>query len=273
MNESKYQGAEAKIHPTAIVDSGATIGDNVRIGPYCCVGSNVTLEDGAVLEAHVVVTGFTHIGCDTQVFPFASIGYRPQDLKYRGEPSELVIGSRNIIREHVTMNPGTEGGGMITRTGDDCLFMAGSHVAHDCIIGEHVILVNDATLGGHVTINDYAIIGGLSAVHQFVRIGEHAMIGGMSGVEQDVIPFGSVTGNRAHLVGLNIVGLKRRGFDRKAIHDLRAAYRLLFAQEGTLQERLEDVSVLFENNTLVMDIIEFIRMDSSRSLCQPKAGP
>tara|TARA_Y100000588_G_C14128028_1_gene870275 strand:- start:865 stop:1320 length:456 start_codon:yes stop_codon:yes gene_type:complete len=151
--------------------------------------------------------------------------------------------------------------------------MAGSHVAHDCVIGEHVILVNDATLGGHVKINDYAIIGGLSAVHQFVRIGEHAMIGGMSGVEQDVIPFGSVTGNRAHLVGLNIVGLKRRGFDRTAIHDLRAAYRLLFAQEGTLQERLDDVSVLFESNSLVMDIIEFIRMDSSRSLCQPKSGP
>tara|TARA_B100001123_G_scaffold441321_1_gene582265 strand:+ start:563 stop:1384 length:822 start_codon:yes stop_codon:yes gene_type:complete len=273
MNQSKHKRGESKIHPTAIVDDGAKIGDNVQIGPYCCVGPNVVLEEGAILEAHVVVTGFTKVGRETRIFPFASIGYRPQDLKYKGEPSELVIGARNIIREHVTMNPGTEGGGMITSTGDDCLFMAGSHVAHDCVIGEHVILVNDATLGGHVKINDYAIIGGLSAVHQFVRIGEHAMIGGMSGVEQDVIPFGSVTGNRAHLVGLNIVGLKRRGFDRTAIHDLRAAYRLLFAQEGTLQERLDDVSVLFESNSLVMDIIEFIRMDSSRSLCQPKSGP
>ena len=255
MIQSKCKRGTSKIHPTAIVDAGAKIGSNVEIGPYCCVGPNVILEDGAILEAHVVVTGYTKVGRETRIFPFASIGYRPQDLKYKGEASELVIGARNIIREHVTMNPGTEGGGMITSTGDDCLFMAGSHVAHDCVIGEHVI------------------IGGLSAVHQFVRIGEHAMIGGMSGVEQDVIPFGSVTGNRAHLVGLNIVGLKRRGFDRTTIHDLRAAYRLLFAQEGTLQERLDDVSVLFENNSLVMDIIKFIRMDSSRSLCQPKSGP
>ena len=265
-------GAAASIHPSAIVDAGAEIGAGVRVGPYCCVGPRVAIADGTILEAHVVVAGRTRIGAGTRIFPFASIGHRPQDLKYRGEPSELVIGARNVIREHVTMNPGTEGGGMVTRTGDDCLFMAGAHVAHDSRIGEHVILVNNATLGGHVTVGDYAIVGGLSAVHQFVRIGKHAMIGGMTGVEQDVIPYGSVTGNRAALVGLNIVGLKRRGFGREAIHDLRAAYRLLFAQEGTLQERVDDVAELFADNDVVADIIEFIRVDSSRSICQPKAG-
>ncbi len=271
--ESGVEAGKASIHPSAIVDAGAEIGAGVRIGPYCCVGPNVVIGAGTVLESHVVVTGRTSIGAGARIFPFASIGHRPQDLKYRGESSELVIGARNVIREHVTMNPGTEGGGMVTSTGDDCLFMAGAHVAHDSRIGEQVILVNSATLGGHVAVDDFAIVGGLSAVHQFVRIGKHAMVGGMTGVEQDVIPFGSVTGNRAALVGLNIVGLKRRGFGREAIHDLRAAYRLLFAQEGTLQERLDDVAVLFAANDVVMDIIEFMRVDSSRSICQPKAGP
>ena len=168
------------------------------------------------------------------------------------------------------MNPGTEGGGMVTRTGSNCLFMVGVHVAHDCLIGDHVILVNNATLGGHVVIGDHAILGGLSAVHQFVRIGAHAMVGGMSGVENDVIPYGSVTGNRAHLEGLNIVGLKRRSFTREIIHDLRNAYRLLFAEEGTLQERLEDVAELFAENPYVMEIVDFVRADSSRAICQPK---
>ena len=263
----------AAIHPSAVVEPGAEIGEGVRVGPYCCCGPEVVLEAGVVLESHVVVTGRTRLGIDTHVFPFASIGHRPQDLKYRGEQSELVIGPNNVIREHVTMNPGTEGGGMVTRTGEGCVFMAGSHVAHDCRIGDSVILVNNATLGGHVTVDDFAIIGGLSAVHQFVRIGKHAMVGGMSGVEQDVIPYGSIMGNRAVLVGLNIVGLKRRGFSREAVHDLRAAYRLLFAEEGTLQERVEDVAELFKDNHLVVDIIDFIRADSSRSICQPKGGP
>jgi UDP-N-acetylglucosamine acyltransferase len=190
-------------------------------------------------------------------------------MKYHGEPSELVIGCNNIIREYVTMNPGTEGGGMLTEIGNNCLFMVGSHVAHDCRIGDHVILVNNATLGGHVRLDEWVIIGGLSAVHQFVRVGRHAMVGGMTGVENDVIPYGSVTGNRARLQGLNIVGLKRRGFERDQIHELRNAYRLLFAPEGTMLERLEDVANLFAENELVMEIVRFIRADSSRAICQP----
>lgn len=257
------------IHQTAVIDSNAKIGSNVKIGPYCIIGSDVELGDGVVLEAHVVVNGHTKIGANTKIFPYASIGLLPQDMKYKGEPSKLIIGCNNIIREYVTMNPGTEGGGMLTEIGNNCLFMVGSHVAHDCIIGDHVILVNNATLGGHVSIEEWAIIGGLSAVHQFARVGRHAMVGGMTGVEHDVIPYGSVTGNRARLQGLNIVGLKRRGFDRDQIHELRNAYRLLFAPEGTMVERLDDVAKIFSENETVMEIVSFIRADSSRAICQP----
>lgn len=257
------------IHPTAVIEDGARIGDNVAIGPYCIIGPEVELGDGTVLMSHVVVNGRTTIGANTKVFPFASIGLPPQDLKYKGEPSRLEIGCNNIIREHVTMNPGTEGGGMLTSIGNNCLFMVGAHVAHDCRIGDHAILVNNATLGGHVKVDEWAIIGGLSAVHQFVRIGRHAMVGGMTGVENDVIPYGSVMGNRARLQGLNIIGLKRRNFSRDVIHALRNAYRLLFAQEGTMSERLDDVSELLHDNEPVMEIVEFIRVDSSRSICQP----
>lgn len=259
----------SEIHPTAIIDKKAQLGTGVRIGPYCSIGPDVALGDGVVLHSHVVVAGRTKVGGETKIFPFASVGHHPQDLKYNGEPSVLEIGSDNVIREHVTMNPGTEGGGMITRIGDGCLFMIGAHVAHDCQIGDHSILVNNATLGGHVQIGEWAIIGGLSAVHQYVRIGRHAMVGGMSGVENDVIPYGSVFGNRAHLSGLNLIGLKRRGFSREDIHDLRRAYRLIFAPEGTLQERLADVSELFEGVEPVMEIVEFTGADSSRSICQP----
>ena len=258
------------IHPTAVIEDGAILGDGVIIGPYCCVGAGVTLGDGVELISHVVVSGITAVGANTRVFPFASIGLQPQDLKFAGEPSRLEIGCNNVIREQVTMNPGTEGGGMVTRVGNNCLFMVGAHVAHDCRIGDHVILVNNATLGGHVEIGDWAILGGLSAVHQFVRIGRHAMVGGMSGVENSVIPYGSVLGNRAHLSGLNIVGLKRRDFSRDEIHDLRRAYRLIFAQEGTMQERLEDVAELFVANEPVMEIVDFIRADTGRAICQPK---
>ncbi len=258
-----------EIHPTAIIEDDARIGENVVIGPYCIIGAEVELGDGVTLNSHVVVNGRTTIGANTKIFPFASIGLPPQDLKYKGEPSRLEIGCNNVIREHVTMNPGTEGGGMLTRIGNNCLFMVGSHVAHDCQIGDHAILVNNATLGGHVRIDEWAIIGGLSAVHQFVRVGRHAMVGGMSGVENDVIPYGSAIGNRARLQGLNIVGLKRRDFDRDTIHSLRNAYRLLFAQEGTMSERLEDVAELLHDNEPVMEIVEFIRADSSRSICQP----
>ncbi len=258
------------IHATAIVDSSAQLGADVTIGPYCVVGPNVQLGDGVTLKSHAVVEGHTQVGSNTTIFPFAAIGLIPQDLKYGGEESELVIGSNVVVREHVTMNPGTQGGGMLTSVGDGCLFMVGSHVAHDCRIGNNVVFANNATLAGHVEVGDHAILGGLSAVHQFVRIGKHAMVGGMSGVENDVIPFGSVTGNRAHLSGLNIVGLKRRGFDREAIHNLRNAYRLLFAPEGTMQERLADVASTFASNATVMEIVEFIRADSSRAICQPR---
>jgi UDP-N-acetylglucosamine acyltransferase len=261
-----------EIHPTAIVDPGASIGADVVIGPYCCVGSDVALGDRINLSSHVVVAGRTKIGDDTRIYPFASIGQPPQDLKYKGEASTLVIGRNNVIREHVTMNPGTEGGGMVTNVGNDGLFMVGCHVAHDCKIGDHVIMANNATLGGHVEVGDHAILGGLAAVHQFVRIGRHAMIGGMSGVEQDVIPYGSVMGDRARLSGLNIVGLKRRGFSRENIHALRTAYRLLFAQEGALNERLDDVIEMFADNEAVMEIVSFMRVDSARGVCQPKSG-
>ncbi|HIM25974.1 MAG TPA: acyl-ACP--UDP-N-acetylglucosamine O-acyltransferase, partial [Rhodospirillales bacterium] len=243
---------------------------NVSIGPYSMVGSDVELDDGVELISHVVVAGHTSIGANTRIFPFASIGHQPQDLKYQGEASSLTIGCNNVIREHVTMNPGTEGGGMATRIGNNCLFMVAAHVAHDCQIADNVILVNNATLAGHVSIEDWAIIGGLSAVHQFVRIGKHSMIGGKTGVAEDVIPYGSVIGNRAHLSGLNIVGLKRRDFSREDIQNLRKAYRLIFAEEGTFAERILDVAELFPDNEPVQDIINFINADSSRAICQPK---
>jgi UDP-N-acetylglucosamine acyltransferase len=258
------------IHPQAIVDPAARIGSSVVIGPFCVVGPDVVLEDGVRLHSHVVVEGRTRIGPGTQIFPFASIGHAPQDLKYHGEPSELIIGANNRIREHVTMNPGTEGGGMVTKVGDNCLFMMASHVAHDCIVGNNVILANNATLGGHVRVGDHAILGGLSAVHQFVRIGAHAMIGGMSGVEQDVIPFGLVMGERARLNGLNLVGLQRRGFDKEAIRTLRAAYKALFAADGTLAERIEQVGEEFGDQPVVGDILSFIRAEASRPICQPR---
>jgi UDP-N-acetylglucosamine acyltransferase len=257
------------IHPTAIVEKGATLADDVTVGPFSMVGSEVVLGQGVTLISHAVVAGKTEIGAGTRIFPFASIGHQPQDLKYRGEPSRLIVGCNNVIREHVTMNPGTEGGGMLTKVGDDCLFMVGAHVAHDCKVGDKVIMANNATLAGHVTVGDYAVLGGLCAVHQFARIGRYAMIGGMSGVENDVIPYGSVIGNRAHLSGLNIVGMKRRGMSRDDIHALRNAYRLLFAPEGTMMERLEDVAEQFTNHAPVMEIVEFIRTDSSRAVCQP----
>ncbi|MEM7651805.1 MAG: acyl-ACP--UDP-N-acetylglucosamine O-acyltransferase [Pseudomonadota bacterium] len=258
------------IHPTAIIDPKAKIGKSVAIGPYCLVGPDVELGDGCILKSHVVVEGRTKIGEATHIFPFASLGHEPQDLKYRGESSELIIGPGNKIREYVTMNPGTEGGGLLTQVGENCLFMVGAHVAHDCRVGNNVVMANNATLAGHVEVGDFAVIGGLSAIHQFTRVGEHAMIGGMSGVENDVIPYGSVMGDRARLSGLNLVGLKRRGFSRQDIHDLRTAYRLLFAEEGTLAERLADVERMFGSIEPIADIVRFVRTDSSRAICQPR---
>jgi acyl-ACP--UDP-N-acetylglucosamine O-acyltransferase len=217
----------AAIHPSAVVDPAATLGQGVRIGPFCVVGPDVILGDGVELVSHVCVAGVTTIGARTKVWPFASLGHQPQDLKYRGERTRLEIGADNMIREHVTMNPGTAQGGDVTRVGDHGLYMVGVHVGHDCIVGDHVILANNATLGGHVEVGDHAVLGGISAVHQKVRIGAGAMVGGMTGVEKDVIPYGLAIGDRARLAGLNLVGLKRRGVPHEEIHTVRAAYRAI----------------------------------------------
>ena len=256
------------IHPAAFVANGAKVGSNVFIGPYCVVGEHVTLGDNVRLVSHVAVDGRTEIGDGTEIFPFASIGHRPQDLKFKGENSRLIIGKRNVIREHVTMNPGTEGGGLITTVGDDCLFMASSHVAHDCVVGSHVILANNATLAGHVQIGNGVIIGGLSAVHQFVRIGDFAFVGGMTGLVKDLIPFGMATENRGALDGLNLVGLKRRNVARANITQLRETYKKLFFGEGTFASRAAAIdanSLTYEAKTL----LDFVTSDSSRSFCTP----
>ncbi len=258
------------IHPSAVIDPKAKIGRDVRIGPFCMIGPDVELGDGSHLISHVALAGKTKIGARTRIFPFASGGHEPQDLKFHGEDSQLVIGDDCLIREGVTINPGTEGGGLITSIGNKCTFLANSHVAHDCRIGNHVIFSNNVMLAGHCHVDDYAIIGGGAAVHQFCRVGAHAFVGGLSGVENDLIPYGIAIGNRARLAGLNIVGLKRRGFDRDAIHDIRRAYRLLFANEGTLQERVEDVALEFASHPLVHEILDFIREGGNRSICTPR---
>lgn len=262
--------SKCEIHPTAVVHDGAIIGDGCKIGPFCVIGPKVELAANVTLHSHVVVEGLTTVGEDCRVFPFASLGHVPQDLKFEGEESRLEIGPRNTIREHVTMNPGTKGDKLLTKVGSDGLFMVGTHVAHDCVVGDHVVLANNATLAGHCVVEDYVILGGLSAVHQFVRIGTHAFVGGMSGLENDLIPFGVAMGDRAGLQGLNIVGLKRRGFERDKIHALRNAYRLLFSDEGTLMERLADVEEMFADDDGVRLITKFIRDRSGRSLCVPK---
>jgi UDP-N-acetylglucosamine acyltransferase len=261
-----------KIHPTAVVDPGATLARDVEIGPYCVIGPRVSLGEGVRVLSHVVIDGHTTIGAHTVIHPFASLGLSPQHLGYKGEPTRLVIGHHNVIREHVTMHVGTEQGGMETRVGSHSFFMAGCHVAHDCVIEDHVILTNNVALGGHVHVGEYANVGGLSGVHQYVRIGKHAMIGGVTGVDKDVIPYALAMGNRARLTGLNIVGLRRRGFSREDIRSLRTAYGLLFSQGGTMAERLNEVADLFSTHAGVMDIINFIREDSSRSICTPVAG-
>lgn len=260
------------IHPSALVDEGAELGEGVTIGPFCHVGSQVKLGDHTKLESHVVVAGRTTIGAGCHIFPFASIGHRPQDLKYHGEPSTLEIGANTTMREYVTVQPGTEHGGMITRVGEQCLLMASAHVAHDCQVGNQVILGNNVMMAGHCTVEDHVIVSGGSAAHQFVRIGEHAFVGGLTGVENDVIPYGMIIGNRGNLSGLNIVGLRRRGFDRDEIHTIRQAYRLLFSDEGTLAERVEDVSKMFPDSPSVKRVIDFIRSRSDRALCLPHSG-
>ena len=269
MNASAH---DARIHPSAIVEPGARLGAGVRIGPFCHVASEVALGDGVQLISHVSLAGVTTIGARTRVFPFASIGHEPQDLKYRGERVSLKIGEDCLIREGVTMNPGTAGGGGETNIGSRCVFLANSHVAHDCRIGNDVILSNNVMLGGHCQIGDFAILGGGAAAHQFVRIGAHVFVGGLAGVENDIIPFGIALGNRASLAGLNFVGLKRRGFSHEAVHALRRAYKQLFAPTGTLKERAEDVAEAFPDEEAVQQMVAFLRAGGDRAICMPREG-
>jgi UDP-N-acetylglucosamine acyltransferase len=264
--------SEASVHPTAIVAPNARLGNDVKIGPYCIVGDHVVLHDSVELISHVVVEGHTEIGAHTKIYPFASVGHRPQDLKYHGEASRLVIGERCTIREAATLNPGTESGGMLTKVGNDCLIMASAHVAHDAIIGNNVIMANYVGIAGHCHIGDNVIFGGSSVVHQFTRVGRHAFVGAHSMVDGDIIPYGMAVGNRASLTGLNLVGLKRQKFDREGIHRLRAAYRMIFASEGTLRERVEDAAGLFKNDALVQDVVAFIAAASDRPIMLPRNG-
>lgn len=258
------------IHPTALVDPKAKIAGDVEIGPFCIIGPDVTLESGVRLISQVTVEGVTTIGEGCVVWPFAVLGGPPQHSGHKGEPTRLVIGPGNVIREHVTMHTGTVMGHGVTTIGSGGLYMVGSHVAHDCVVGDKVTLAKGATLGGHVEVADFVFMGGLAAAHQFSRIGRHAFIGGLAAVTKDVIPYGSVWGNHAHLEGLNLVGLKRRGFSRETINALRSAYRLLFADEGTFQERLEDVAQIYASSPEVMEIVDFIRADANRPLCLPE---
>lgn len=254
------------IHPTAVIAHGAQLGTGVRIGPYCTVGPDVVIEDGAELVSHVVVEGHTRIGPDVVLYPFTTVGMAPQDLKYRGEPTRCEIGARTQVREHCTIHRGTVTGRGITRVGTDCLLMAVAHVAHDCSLGDHVIVANNAVMGGHVTIADHVVIGGAAAIHQFVRIGRAAMIGGVSGVEADVIPFGSVIGNRARIAGLNVIGLKRRGFNKEQIGRLHAAFRTMFRHEGVFAHRLAETREQFGEDPLVAEVLAFIDAPSHRGL-------
>jgi UDP-N-acetylglucosamine acyltransferase len=261
----------ARVHQSAVIDSSVELGANVEIGPGCIVGPNVRLHDGVKLIANVFIERDTEVGAETIVYPFTTLGTAAQDLSYKGEPTKLIVGARNKIREHVSMNRGTVRGknGGATRIGDGGYFMAQSHVGHDCTVGDNVVFANAATLGGHAQIGDYVILGGLSAVHQFGRVGRHAFVGGMAAVVNDVIPYGMAHGNHARLDGLNVVGLRRRNFSRELIHDIRAAYRLLFAEEGTFLERLDDVAVTYAKTPEVMEIVDFIRAAAQRPLCMP----
>lgn len=261
----------AKIHPSSVIADGAVIGPDCDIGPFCVIGPEVQLGAGVSLRSHVALAGTTEIGDGTRIFPFASIGAEPQDLKFHGEKTRLVIGARNTIRESVTMNPGTENGGGITRVGADNLFMVNVHVAHDCRVGNGVVIANNVSLAGHVVVEDNVVIGGHAGVHQFVRIGRGAMVGVLSAVLADVVPFGTVTGEAATLSGLNLVGLKRRGADKADMNGLRAAYKALFvSDEGTLKERAEAIQVEYAGNDLVETMVEFVLSQSDRSFCRPK---
>ena len=256
------------IHKTAIIDYKAKVSSSANIGPYSVIGPNVEIGEDVIIYSHVNISGNTIIGNSNKIYPFASIGNDPQDLKYNGEKTKLIIGNNNKIREYVTINPGTEGGGGLTKIGDGCLFMISSHVAHDCHIGNNVIIANNVPLGGHVTIEDNVVIGGNSAVQQFTRIGKLAMIGGMTGVLNDVIPYGLSIGNRNYLQGLNLIGLRRSDFNNKDILGLTEAYKEIFATKN-LTDNLSKLNGEFKKNPLVKDVIEFIIKDKKRSICTP----
>ena len=256
------------IHKSCIIDKSAKISKNVKIGPYSIIGPNVEIEEDVEIYSHVNITGNTKIGNGTKIFPFASIGTMPQDLKFKGEKSKLIIGKNNTIREYVTINPGTEGGGGITSIGDNCLFMISSHVAHDCKVGNNVVVANNVPLGGHVTIEDSVVIGGNSAVQQFTRIGRLAMIGGMTGVLKDVIPFGLSFGNRNYLKGLNLIGLRRGNYENKTILELTEAYKKFFLP-GNLHENVSKINGEYKDNKLIKEVTEFILKDKKRPICSP----
>ncbi len=258
----------AQIHPSAVVEPGAVIGPGCRIGPFCLIGAQVVLAARVEVKSHAVITGATEVGEDTVIFPFASLGEVPQDLKFRGEQSRLIIGARNRIREHVTKNTGTEGGGFVTRVGDDGLFMAGAHVAHDCQIGNRVILVNNSAVAGHCVLEDDVIVGGLSGVHQWVRIGRGAIIGAVTMVTADVIPHGLVQGPRGQLDGLNLVGLKRRGVDRAEIAALRDLYAAL--GDGNFRDNARRLAEEGAGGDHVREVLDFILGPSDRSFLTPK---
>ena len=256
------------IHPTAIIDTKAKISNDIEIGPYTVIGPNVEIGEATRIYSHVNISGNTKIGKNNKIYPFASIGNDPQDLKFQGEVTNLEIGDNNKIREYVTINPGTKGGGGITKVGNNCLFMVSSHIAHDCFVGNNVILANNVPLGGHAHIGDNAIIGGNSAVQQFTRVGKSAMIGGMCGVVRDIIPYGIAHGNRSILQGLNLIGLRRKNIPNKDIITLSNAYKEIFKNEN-LTENLNNLSHEFKNNELVIEVIEFIEKDKKRPICTP----
>jgi UDP-N-acetylglucosamine acyltransferase len=256
------------IHKTAIVDPKAKISSSVNVGPYSIIGPNVEIGEDTDINSHVSIAGHTKIGKNNKIYPFASIGNDPQDLKFKGEISSLEIGDNNKIREYVSINPGTDGGSGVTKIGNNCLFMVSSHVAHDCNIGNNIVVVNNVAIGGHVHIEDNAIIGGNSAVHQFIRIGKFAMIGGMCAVIRDVIPYGLVHGNRSILQGINLIGLRRNNISNQDIALLSNAYKELFKSEN-LSENLKNLSDDFKKNNLVMEILEFLQKDKKRPICTP----
>ena len=258
------------IHDSAVVAKGAEIGEDVSIGPFCSIGANARIGDRTRLVSHVSMEGRTELGADCVIHPFAALGSPPQDLKFKDDDVSLVVGPENVLREHVTMHLGTTAKG-VTRVGRGGYFMVGAHVGHDCTVGDHVVFANNATLGGEVSVGDYVIMGGLSAIHQKCRVGRYAFVGGGAPVTGDVIPYGMVD-NHGWLAGLNLVGLKRRGFKRELIHDLRAAYRLIFAAEGAFSERLQDAGRLFAERPEIVEIIDFIRAPSGRPLCTPETS-